>query len=218
DDEGVVEKAMNGKSQLLPRAESESISAKYEYTCSDLISTPDCSYLLMGCKNGEVLQLQLQRPDAQVTSPLGFKEILHEGAAIDQIAIFKGASDDVTNRREMLFGVLLGVDVHVFVLSLDGTRGVNCLVVHKKSKDGASVTSTMLGMGSLWSGHHDLWVFSEKSVEVCIGERGKFPPIDKMKEQSKLLLEGYRSAVTGTTAFLDAADEATFHLDVVCVG
>ncbi|GMT30842.1 hypothetical protein PFISCL1PPCAC_22139, partial [Pristionchus fissidentatus] len=207
DDEGVVEAAMNGKGELRLRAKhlKSDYVAQCEYTCSDFITTPDCSYLLIGCKDGEVLQLQ--PADMPVDAATGFKEIMQERTAIDQISIFKEAAVAISESQEMLFAVLTGGVVCVFALSLDGS--FDCLA------ECATGMDTILGLGSLQRVHHAVWMFSKKSVKVWRGEEGTFEKEDDM-ENLQLQLDGDFAAVAAATASSAAAVAA--HLDVVCVG
>ncbi|GMT29515.1 hypothetical protein PFISCL1PPCAC_20812, partial [Pristionchus fissidentatus] len=115
----VIEARMYANSKLLPRAKIElrDDETVYEHTCSDLISTPDCSFLLIGCKGGEVLLVRITRSEIPVTS-LDFTVIMREEGEIEKISIFTITTVDIKEMDKLLFSVMKKDTVSVYSLVL----------------------------------------------------------------------------------------------------
>ncbi|GMT30860.1 hypothetical protein PFISCL1PPCAC_28714, partial [Pristionchus fissidentatus] len=136
-----------------------SAGTNYEYSCSALLATAGCTYLVVGCKGGELLLLQA--PD----SSMAYKMITNRKKCIDQITTYSDA--DVREQSKLMFAVRTGDSLSVWSVLLAGAkRGLVDRLADIpicSEVDGAS-TVTLIGMGSL--SLYDTWLFTSKKVAV----------------------------------------------------
>ncbi|GMT29504.1 hypothetical protein PFISCL1PPCAC_20801, partial [Pristionchus fissidentatus] len=88
---------------LTHHSESNRSLSSCDHYCSDMLSTEDAYYFVMGGSGGEVLLLE----EEDEYGYLKYREIVRVGdESIYEISIFKGAEVDIREKKEMMFAVL----------------------------------------------------------------------------------------------------------------
>ncbi|GMT29585.1 hypothetical protein PFISCL1PPCAC_20882, partial [Pristionchus fissidentatus] len=171
----VIEARMSPISKLRPRAKIElsEEEKKYEHSCSDIMSTPDCSFLLVGCKGREVLLVRMERPDEPVSS-LDFTVVMQEPAQIEKLTIFSDSDRDMEESSRLMFAVMTGEAVSVYSMSLAETvESIELMRKWNISMGGSPADYTLIGLGSRQYSHH-LWLMNRRELVVWGGENGAF--------------------------------------------
>ncbi|GMT29596.1 hypothetical protein PFISCL1PPCAC_20893, partial [Pristionchus fissidentatus] len=171
----VIEATMSPSGKLRPRAKIElsDEEKKYEHSCSDLISTPDCSFLLIGCKGGEVLLVRMERPGDPIDS-LDFIDLIKEPAKIEKLSIFSESQRSIKCNGQFLFAVMTKEAVRVYSMSLaENDLSIELLRTWRISMSVSPMEYTLIGLGSRHFSP-SLWLTNRREIIMWTGNDGTF--------------------------------------------